>query len=281
MSALINQVLPESGSAPPPQPSSSRRARRHHTGTHGRWFWPAAVHLAALAVWWFATTYGGVPRYILPTPQGTLLTLTQASYHWPVHVAVTAAEVFGGYLLAVVVGIALALFASWSRWLALVLMPLLVTLNMIPKIALAPLFIVWLNYGVVPNMVIAFTICFFPIVLTTARGLKEVEPDLIDLVRTVRATRWQIFSKIQLPSALPYIFSGMKVASVLAVAGAVVGEFIGSEKGLGNLMLAVQATMDTEAMFMAVILITLIGVALYGLVVLLEHLLVVRDARLN
>ncbi|MDM0031992.1 ABC transporter permease [Variovorax sp. J22P271] len=247
----------------------------------GRWFWPATIHLAVLAAWWAVTTFGGAPKYILPSPQSTLMTLTQASYNWPSHVVATTIEVFGGYLLAVVVGIALALVTSWSRWLSLTLMPLLVTLNMIPKIALAPLFIVWLSYGVIPNIIITFTICFFPIVLTTARGLKEVEPDLIDLVRTVKASRWQIFSKIQLPSALPYIFSGMKVASVFAVAGAVVGEFIGSEKGLGNLMLSAQATMDTDAMFMAVILITLIGVLLYGLVFLLEHLLVVRDARLD
>jgi NitT/TauT family transport system permease protein len=152
---------------------------------------------------------------------------------------------------------------------------------MIPKIAMAPLFIVWLNYGVIPNIIITFTICFFPIVLTTARGLKEVEPELIDLAKAVKASRWQIFSKIQFPSALPYIFSGMKVATVFAVAGAIVGEFIGSEKGLGNLMLSVQATLDTAAMFMAVTLITFIGMVLYGAVFALERWLVVQDARVE
>jgi NitT/TauT family transport system permease protein len=130
-------------------------------------------------------------------------------------------------------------------------------------------------------MLIAFTICFFPILLTTARGLREVEPDLLDLVRALKGSRWQIFTKIQLPGALPYIFSGMKVAAVLAVAGAIVGEFLGSERGLGYLMLQVQVTLDTAAMFMAVILISLIGVLLYGLVLLAERLVVVRDARLG
>jgi NitT/TauT family transport system permease protein len=118
-------------------------------------------------------------------------------------------------------------------------------------------------------------------VLTTARGLGEVEPELLDLVRTLRGSKWQIFTKIQLPGALPYIFSGMKVAAVLAVAGAIVGEFLGSEKGLGYLMLQVQVTLDTAAMFMAVILITLLGVLLYGLVLVLERLMVVQDARVN
>ena len=141
----------------------------------------------------------------------------------------------------------------------MMVMPLLVSLNMIPKVALGPLIIVWFSYGIGPNIMMAFAICFFPIVLTTARGLREVEPDLLDLVRTLKGSRWQMFTKIQLPGALPYIFSGMKVAAILAVAGAIVGEFLGSDRGLGYLMLQVQVTLDTAAMFMAVILITLIG----------------------
>lgn len=243
--------------------------------------WPIGIHAALLVVWQWLTQSGIVPKYILPSPTDMLATLWQPHYNWPTHLVTTTTEVFGGYALAVVVGVLLALLTSWFRWFALAVMPLLVTLNMVPKIAMAPLFIVWLNYGVVPNIVITFAICFFPIVLTTARGLKEVEPDLIDLARAIRASRWQIFSKIQFPSALPFIFSGMKVATVFAVAGAIVGEFIGSEKGLGNLMLSVQATLDTAAMFMAVTLITLIGVCLYGLVFALERTMVVRDARLG
>jgi NitT/TauT family transport system permease protein len=106
------------------------------------------------------------------------------------------------------------------------------------------------------------------------RGLRESDPDLLDLVRTLRASRWQIFTKIQLPGSLPYLFSGMKVAVVLAVAGAIVGEFIASQEGLGYLMLQVQVTLDTAAMFMAVLIITAIGVVLYGLVLLLEYLFI-------
>jgi NitT/TauT family transport system permease protein len=202
-------------------------------------------------------------------------------YAWLRNTAVTAAEVFGGYVLAVIVGVGLALLFSWFRVLDALLMPLVVSLNMIPKVALGPLFIVWLSYGIVPNIIIAFSICFLPVLLTTARGLREVEPELLDLVRTLRASRWQVFTKIQLPGSLPYIFSGMKVAVVLAVAGAIVGEFIASDQGLGYLMLQVQVTLDTAAMFMAVLMITLIGVVLYGLVLALEHWLVVQDARVE
>jgi NitT/TauT family transport system permease protein len=128
---------------------------------------------------------------------------------------------------------------------------------------------------------IAFSIAVFPILLTTARGLREIEPELLDLVRSLRGSRWQLFTKVQLPGALPYVFSGMKVGAILAVAGAIVGEFLGSDRGLGYLMLQVQVTLDTPAMFMAVILITLLGVLLYGLVMLLEHLLVAKDARVT
>jgi NitT/TauT family transport system permease protein len=246
-----------------------------------RMVWPVGIHIALILIWQWIAVSGAVPKFILPAPTDMLATLTQPHYKWLLHLSTTAIEVAGGYLLAVVVGVALALLTSWFKWFALAIMPLLVTLNMIPKIAMAPLFIVWLSYGVVPNIIITFTICFFPIVLTTARGLKEVEPELIDLARAVKATRWQIFTKIQFPGALPYIFSGMKVATVFAVAGAIVGEFIGSEKGLGNLMLSVQATLDTAAMFMAVTLITLIGITLYGIVFTLERWLVVRDARVE
>ena len=131
------------------------------------------------------------------------------------------------------------------------------------------------------NIFFAFIISFFPILITTARGLREVEPDLLDLVRALKGTRWQIFIKIQFPGALPYIFSAMKVGAILAVAGAIVGEFIASSSGLGYLMIQVQTTLDTAAMFMAVILLTLLGISLFALVLLLERIFVVKDARLD
>jgi NitT/TauT family transport system permease protein len=238
-------------------------------------------HLLLIAAWHFFVVVGKVPNFVLPSPQATLNALLIPNYRWLENIAVTGAEIFGGYILAVVVGIAIALLFSWSRWLEMIAMPLLVSLNMIPKVALGPLIIVWFKYGIGPNIMMAFAICFFPIVLTTARGLKEVEPDLLDLVRSLKSSRWQVFTKIQLPGALPYIFSGMKVAAILAVAGAIVGEFLGSDRGLGYLMLQVQVTLDTAAMFMAVLLITLLGGILYLIVLGLERLLVVQDARLG
>ena len=238
-------------------------------------------HLALVVAWYLFVKLGEVPKFVMPSPYETVRALLVPNYRWLENIAVTSAEIFGGFFLAAVLGIGTALLFSWFRWLEMAMMPVLVSLNMIPKVALGPLIIVWLAYGIGPNIMMAFAICFFPIVLTTARGLREVEPDLLDLVRSLRGSRWQIFTKIQLPGALPYIFSGMKVAAILAVAGAIVGEFLGSDRGLGYLMLQVQVTLDTAAMFMAVILITLIGGVLYLLVLGLERALVVQDARIQ
>jgi NitT/TauT family transport system permease protein len=240
-----------------------------------------ASHLALVLLWYLFVEVGHVPKFVMPSPVDTIGSLFSGKYGWWTNVLVTATEIYGGYALALVLGVLLALMFTWSRTLEAALMPVLVSLNMIPKVALGPLIIVWFKYGVVPNMMIAFSICVFPILLTTVRGLREVEPDLLDLVRTLRGSRWQVFTKIQLPGALPYIFSGMKVGAILAVAGAIVGEFLGSDKGLGYLMLQVQVTLDTAAMFMAVLLITLIGMVLYGAVILLERWLVVPDARVG
>ena len=239
------------------------------------------VHLAAVLAWQFLVDAFQVPRFMLPSPVAILGTLASAKYAWVANTLVTAAEVFGGFGLGTLVGIALAVACTWSPLAGVVLLPLFVTLNMIPKVALGPLVIVWFSYGIIPNVLIAFSICFFPILLTTARGLREVDPDLLDLVKSLRGSHWMLFRKIQLPGSLPYVFSGMKVGAVLAVAGAVVGEFIASDRGLGYLMTQVQASLDTPAMVMAVVLLTLVGVGLYGVVLGLESVFVRGGARLQ
>jgi NitT/TauT family transport system permease protein len=239
------------------------------------------AHLLLLLAWYLFVRLADVPKFVMPSPADTFRSLLVSDYGWWANSLVTATEIFGGYALALGVGVLLALLFTWSKTLESLMLPWLVTLNMIPKVALGPLSIVWFSYGVFPNSMMAFSIAVFPILLTTARGLREVEPDLLDLVRSLRGSRWQLFTKIQLPGALPYVFAGMKVAAILAVAGAIVGEFLGSDRGLGYLMLQVQVTLDTPAMFMAVILITLLGMALYGLVLGLERWLVPKDARVS
>jgi len=246
-----------------------------------RWAMVVAVHLGGIALWEAVVRVFHVQKFVLPAPSQILASLANPNLSWVSNTTVTALEVFAGYALGVVLGILCALLFITSRRLMMLVFPLLVTLNMIPKVALGPLIIVWFSYGIGPNILITFSLCFFPILLTTIRGLNETEPDLLDLVRALKGSRWQLFRYIQLPGSLPYVFSGMKVATVLAVAGAVVGEFIASDKGLGYLMIQVQASLDTPAVFMAVLLITGLGVLLYLLVLLLERLFITQDARLQ
>lgn len=239
------------------------------------------MHLAVLVLWWAVARSGLVRPFILPSPEATFATLFNPRYSWFDNAMVTATEVFVGYGLAVAFGVTVAMLFSWFRLLQSALLPLFITISMIPKVALGPLLVVWFGYGVTTNIFFAFLLSFFPILITTVRGLQETEPDLIDLVRSLKGSRLQIFLKIQLPGALPYIFSSMKVGAILALAGAIVGEFVASSKGLGYLMIQVQGQLDTAGMFMAVILLTFIGVSLFALVLLLERLLVVRDARIG
>lgn len=238
-------------------------------------------HGLVILAWYMVVEFSDIPSYILPSPGATIQTLFQDNYAWGLNTFVSVVEIYGGYIIAVAFGIGTALIFYWFSWFSVLVFPLFVTLSMIPKIALGPLFVVWFSYGVGTNVFIAFVISFFPMLLTTLRGLREVEPEMLELVRSLKATRWQIFIKIQLPNALPYIFSGMKVSSILAVAGAIVGEFIASENGLGYLMIQVQAVLDTAAMFMAVILLSIVGVTLYLTIMVLERLMVVQDSRIE
>jgi NitT/TauT family transport system permease protein len=247
---------------------------------HG-WLTVAMVHFLLLAGWEAGVRLFDVSTLILPPPTAIVATLGKENYSWFCNTGVTAIEVFSGYTLAVVSGILSALlFVSVPLMMKLVF-PLLLTLNMVPKVALGPLIIIWFSYGMGSNILITFILAYFPVLLTAMRGLKEVEPDLLDLVRALKGSRWQLFRYIQLPGSLPYIFSGMKIATILAVAGAVVGEFIASEKGLGYLMIQVQASLDTAAVYMAIFLITAIGIALYWTVLILEYFFVAKDARIQ
>src|SRR5262249_19616782 len=199
-------------------PRGHQRRGRHALGAHPqalqRYALAVLSHVGLIIAWYLFVKLGEVPKFVMPSPYETVQALLVPNYRWPENIAVTATEIFGGYILAVVFGIAAAFLFSWFRWLEMAVMPLLVSLNMIPKVALGPLIIVWFKYGIGPNAMMAFAICFFAIVLTTARGLREVEPDLLDLVHTLKGSRWQLFTKIQLPGALPYVFSGMKVAAI-------------------------------------------------------------------
>jgi len=227
--------------------------------------------------WQAAVMLFGVREFILPAPLTAFLCLfvpqPSANYHWLVHIRVTLIEVFLSFLVTAAVGIFIAILISWSKRIRELLLPFFIFVNSLPIIAVAPIFLLWMGYGLATNILIAFLVSFFPIVINTATGLAEVEEDLLDLVRYLRASQWQIFIKIRFPNALPYIFSGLKISSTMCVVWAIVGEFLASDKGLGYIIINSQFSLDTPAIFAALIVVSLIGFMLFGLVSLAESLL--------
>lgn len=190
--------------------------------------------------------------------------------NWIPHVLATARVALLGFAVAAVVGAALAVAIVHSRALASVLTPAIVLLQIVPKIAFAPLFLVWFGLGPLPIVVITFLVAFFPMVINTAVGLGEVEPDLLDLTRVLRLGAWRVLWTIRFPGALPHIFSGLKVASTLAVVGAIIGEFVGSNRGLGYLIVIANNNLNTPLALAAIAIVSLFGLVLYGAIVLLE-----------
>lgn len=240
---------------------------------HLEYYLPSALAIATLIlVWHFSVVFWGIKEFILPTPGAAVATLFDPKYRWGENLLVTAYAVVGAFVISSVLGIALGALIVWNRWLERAMLPILVLFNTLPKVALAPLFVIWLGYGVWPNIVIAVTVSFFPVVVNTAAGLAKVDPDLLDLVHTLKATKWQVFRKIRFPNALPYIFAGLKLNATLAVIGAIVGEFVASERGLGALILAGGVTLSTPSIFASLCLISLLGLGLYGIVVAAERI---------
>ena len=231
------------------------------------------VILALLILWQLAVDLLHVKEYILPSPWSALKALDRPTHRWPANFMATLYSVLGAFVLSAILGIALAMLIVWNRLLLRTVMPVLVLFNTLPKIALAPLFILWLGYGIWPNIVIGTTIAFFPMVVNTAIGLASAEPEILDLVRTLRASRWQVFTKIRFPNAVPYIFAGLKLNATMSVTGAIVGEFVASELGLGALIISGGVTLETPSIFASLILIALLGLALYGVVVAVENLM--------
>ena len=242
-------------------------------GTAFVYYLPSILVLFGLLVLWqLVVTLLGIKEYILPTPLAALRALTNPNYQWTTNFLATLYSVLGAFVLSAVLGVLLAVVIVWNDLLLRTVMPVLILFNTLPKIALAPLFVVWLGYGIWPNIVIGTTIAFFPMVVNTAVGLASAEPEMLDLVRTLKAGRWQVLKKIRIPNAVPYIFVGLKLNATMSVIGALVGEFVASEKGLGSLIITSGVTMETAPIFASLTLISALGLVLYGLVVAVEHI---------
>lgn len=228
---------------------------------------------AFLLLWEYGPRLAGVPAYIVPGPAAVAVRLWQTLAVQLQHLGRTAATTLIGLALALVVGVLLALLVVYVRPVKVVLMPALAAFNSIPKIAIAPLFVIWFGLGAEPKVLLAFLLGLFPIFVNSTTGLGEIEPDLLDLARLAGGTELRIFRKVRLMNALPYITDAVKVAFPLALVGSVVGEFIGGNSGVGYLILSAQFNLDTPLVFASLVAITLFTTLGIGLVSVLEHLL--------
>ena len=236
-----------------------------------------AVILAILAIWQGAVGLFEIREFILPTPLSALehlfLPQPDANYNWMVHIRATLLEIGLSFVITSVVGISIAIALAWSEASRKVSMPLFVFVNSLPIIAIAPILVLWSGYGLKTNILIAFLVSFFPVVINTLAGLAAIEEELLDLVKYLHGTKLQVFLKLRIPNSLPYIFTGLKICSTMCVVGAIVGEFIASDRGLGFIIINSQYTMDSPPIYAGLMLVSLFGVSLFGLVGLAARIL--------
>lgn len=221
--------------------------------------WEIAVHLLK------------VKPVILPPPSLIWDDFASSPVWHLEHAWYTLVTTLGGFTIAVIVGVSLAVLIVESRVLENSIYALIVAMNSVPKVAIAPLFVIWLGTGAQPKIAIACLIAVFPVVIDTVLGLRSVPPDILDLARSLRGSRFDTLWRIRFPTALPSMFAGMKVAISLALVGAIVGEFVSSQRGLGYVILTAQGMFDTPRVFAAIFLLAALGLLLFGLLAWLER----------
>ena len=219
------------------------------------------VFAALFLLWEFAVHLFGVKEYLLPPPSKVWTEFMKRYTIVMPSAWVTLQEIIAGYLLAVIVSVPMALVVARSAFIERAVYPVIVFLQIIPKIAIAPLFIIWFGFGFAPKLLLVFLLSFFPIVVSSLAGFKSADRDVMDFARTTGASDWRLFFRIQLPQALPHIFTGLKVGAALAATAAVVAEFVASDKGLGYLLLQYNGNIDTPMVFATIVLLSLLGLA--------------------
>jgi NitT/TauT family transport system permease protein len=258
----------------PEQSDSDGLGRGAFTARLASYAYPLGAALALFGAWEAFVRIGAISPLLLPAPTEVLATVVK---EFPVllHMsAITAGEFVLGFALSVLVGLPLGALIVYARPIELAVYPLLVAFQTMPKAAIAPIFVVWLGAGINSKILIAFTIAFFPIVIDTAIGLRSAAPETIHLVRSMGASAFQVFWYVRFPNALPAIFGGLKVASTLAVVGAIVGEFVSADKGLGYLVLVANGELNTRLVFACVLVLSVLGIIFYFLVEAIERLVV-------
>ena len=238
----------------------------------GSWLPAGLIVLVLLGIWEGYVRLWAVPKWLLPAPSVIAMTLVVSRELLLDHTLVTFVEVVIGFGLSLLCGVLLACGIAASRTLERALYPFVIASQMVPIIVIAPLLLIWVGYGLTPKIIVVALTAFFPIVVNMVDGLKSVDPDAVNLLRTMGASRWQIFVKVQVPTSLPFLFSGLRVAMAVSVIGAVIGEWVGSSQGLGYLMIRSKPQFLTERIFAAIVILSVMGVALFVLVGVIEQL---------
>ena len=224
--------------------------------------------LGVLAVWEAVVRLFSIPAFILPAPSSIFLALYRgfASALYIDHMWITLAETLMGFVLGSALAFALGIAVALSRRVEYFLYPFIVMFQAMPKVALAPLIIVWFGLGLTSKVVNAALVAFFPLMVNTIVGLRSAEEEKVDLMRSLAANRWQVFWMLQLPNAMPYIFAGLEIAMIFALIGAIVAEFVGAQSGLGMLIQSMNFTMDVAGQFSILLILSLLGLVLNGIV---------------
>ena len=186
----------------------------------------------------------------------------------------TLYEALIGFVLAIIVGFPIAMLLVWAKSIEKTLMPLLVFLQTFPKIAIVPLLVIWLGFGVMPKIFISFVICLFPIIINTSVGLASVESEMLELIQSMKATKFQVFSKVRIPNSFPYLLSALKISITLALIGAIVGEFYAGDKGLGYIIVSSHARLQTSLLFADILVLVFMGAALFYIIAGLERVII-------
>lgn len=228
-------------------------------------FWgiPSLILIGLVVGWELWVQVGDVPKWQLPAPSAIAQELTQSWELLWKHTWVTLQEVVIGFLVALITGLVLAVGIAYSRILERSIYPLVISSQTIPIVAIAPLLLIWIGYGIAPKVIIVALISFYPIAVNTIDGLKAINPDAVNMMRTLGASRWQIFTKLQIPTSLPYMFSGIKVGISVSVIGAVIGEWVGASAGLGYLITYSQPLFLTARVFAAIVVLSAMGISLF------------------
>jgi NitT/TauT family transport system permease protein len=240
------------------------------------WITTPALCIVLVAVWWAYIDISKVSAFILPKPESVAqawIGLVVSKRAW-IDTAMTIYATLLGFAWAMVVGVGLGVLIARVRWLEQTLNPFIVASQVLPKVALVPLFVVWFGFGVTSKVLIAATLAFFPILTNTVLGVKSIERGYGDVMTSLNATRWQVFRRLELPSSLPYIITGMEVGIVLALIGAIVGEYVGGDLGLGHLLVARMNAFETDGLFAVMIHMTILGFLFYFGISLLRHALI-------